>query len=108
MLVAALRRASERSGFLQKVNEDSVFVVCALCTILLNSTTPLIVAAIVAGSEDLRATRELSVGYLFHVLWVCILVTEAAHILLPAWSYWSSYFWIRQSDYASVRESEPL
>merc|ERR1719473_507242 len=35
-------------------------------------------------------------------------VTEAANILLSSWSFWSSYFWIRQSEYASVRESETL
>lgn len=108
ILIAALRRASERSGFLQKVNEDVVFACCSFCTILLNSTAPIVVAAVVAGSEDLRATRELATIYLFQVLWMCMFVTEAANILLASWSFWSSYFWIRQSDYASVREAEPL
>jgi len=103
-----LRRASERSGFLQKVNEDAVFAVCTFCTMLLNSTAPLLVTALVASSEDLRATRELATTYLFQVIWMCMLVTETSNIILAAWSFWSSYFWIRQSDYASVRESEPL
>mmetsp|Transcript_134691 Transcript_134691/g.234036 ORF Transcript_134691/g.234036 Transcript_134691/m.234036 type:complete len:824 (-) Transcript_134691:88-2559(-) len=108
LLVEALRRATERSGFLQKVNEDSVFAVCAFCTILLNSVAPLIIAAIVSGTQDLQVTRHLSTTYLFQVLWMCIVITEAANTLLPAWSYWSSYFFIRQNGYVSVRESEPL
>jgi len=108
ILMAALRRAAERSGFLQKVNEDVVFAACSFCTILLNSTAPLLVAAFVAGSEDLRATRLLATTYLFEVLWMCMFITEAGNILLAAWSFWSSYFFIRQSEYASVRESEPL
>lgn len=108
LLMAALRRAATQSGFLQKVNEDAVFGVCSFCTVILNSTAPLIVAAIVAGSEDLRATRKLCNIYLFQVLWMSMLITEAANIILPSWSYLSAYFWIRQSEYASVRESEPL
>jgi hypothetical protein len=108
ILMAVMRRAAERSGFMQKVNEDVVFACCSFCTILLNSTTPLLVAAIVAGSEDLRATRELATTYLFQVLWVCMFVTEAFNIFTATWSFWSSYFWIRQSEYASVRESEHL
>jgi len=108
ILIAALRRASERSGFLQKVNEDAVSAVCTFCTMILNSSAPLLVAAFVAGSEDLRATRELATTYLFQVMWMCMFVSEAGNILLATWSFWSSYFWIRQSDYASVRESEPL
>jgi len=108
LLIAALRRAAERSGFMQKVNEDATFAVCSFCTMVLNSTAPIIVAAIVAGSEDLRATMELATIYLFQVLWMCMLVTEAGNIFLSSWSFWSSYFWIRQSDYASVREAEPL
>jgi hypothetical protein len=108
ILMAALRRAAERSGFLQKVNEDAVFAVSSFCTMMLNSVTPILVAAVVAGSEDLRATRELAVTYLFQVLWLCIFITEKSNIFLASWSFWSSYFWIRQSDYASVREAEPL
>jgi len=108
LLMAALRRASEHSSFLQKVNEDVVFVVCSFCTMILNSTAPLIVASIVAASEDMRVTRELASIYLFQVLWMSILVTEVSNILYATWTFWSNYFWIRQSDYASVRESEPI
>jgi hypothetical protein len=108
LLMAALRRAATESGFLQKVNEDAVFAVCSFCTIILNSTAPLIVAAIVANSEDMKATRELRSIYLFQVLWMSMVVTEAANIILPSWSYLNAYFWIRQSEYASVREAEPI
>merc|ERR1719247_3289116 len=82
ILITALRRAAEKSGFLQKVNEDVVFAVCSFCTIVLDSTAPLLVAALVAGSEDLRATRQLATIYLFQVLWMCMFVTEAANLLL--------------------------
>ncbi|CAE8738062.1 unnamed protein product [Polarella glacialis] len=30
-----------------------------------------------------------------------------AHCLLPAWSYWSAHFWVRQSRYITVREAAP-
>jgi hypothetical protein len=107
-LMAALRRATVSSGFLQKVNEDCVFAVCSFFTMILNSCVPLIVVAIVARAEDLTATRKLCTTYLFQVLWMSMLITEASNIILPSWSFLSSYFWIRQSEYISVRESEPL
>lgn len=106
-LIFALRRASELSGFLQKVNEDSVFVICAYCAILLNCTSPLIIASIVASTERTTVTRGLTCSFMFQVLWMSMFVTEVANVAVPLWRYWSAYFWIRQSKYVSVREAEP-
>lgn len=107
LLIAALKRSARHSGFLQKANEDSVFVVSAFTTILLNSVAPLIIAEIVAASESTTATRELATTWLFQTLWMCIVAAEMANILSPCWKYWTNYFWIRQNRYVSVREAEP-
>jgi len=108
LLVCVLAWAAARSGFLQQVNEDSVLVVCAFFATLLNSTVPLIIASIVARSEDMTITRRLTVAWLFQILWMCMVVNEVLACFLPSWAYWGAYFWIRNSKYASVRESEPL
>lgn len=108
LIIACLRRAMEVSGFLQKVNEDASFVVCAFLTVLLNTTAPLIIASVVAASENTSVTRKLACEWTFQALWMGMVLTEAATVLAPAWRYWSAYFWIRQNRYVSVREAEPL
>jgi hypothetical protein len=108
LLMVALKRAAERSGFLQKVNEDVVYAICAFSTTVLSSIAPLIIASVVASTESTTVTRPLSVQWLFQVLLLNMGVTEVGYFMSPAWSFWTSYFWIRQSRYVSVREGEPL
>lgn len=108
MLVWVLKYSVEQAGFLQKVNEDSVLVTCAFTTIILNSTSALIIASVVAGSERISVTPQLAVASMFQVLWMCIVTTELLNVLGPAWTFWTAYFRVRQSRYISVREAEPL
>jgi len=108
LLVAALRKASALSGFLQRVNEDSVFAVCAYCACLVNSVIPLVIADVVASTDRVTVTGSLAVSWLFQVLWMCMVTTELCGNFVPSWRYWSAYFWVRQSRYVSVREAEPL
>jgi len=107
LLVQLLRRAATLSGFLQKVNEDSVFAVCAYCSCVVNSVAPLVIATVVAAADRVTVTGPLAVNWLFQVLWACMVTTELSGVLVPAWRYWSAYFWVRQSRYVSVREAEP-
>lgn len=108
LLQALLRRAAVRSGFRQRVGEDVALCVCAFCATLLNSSTPLCVAATVAASERTTATKDLAASWLFQVLWMCMLAAEVAGILSPLWNYCTAHFWVRQSKHASVREAEPI
>jgi len=107
LLMWVLKYSVEQAGFLQKVNEDAVLVACAFTTIVLNSTSALIIASIVAGSERILVTPQLAVSSMFQVLWMCIVTTELLRIMGPAWTFWTAYFRVRQSRYISVRESEP-
>jgi len=107
LLIAALRRTAELSGFLQKVNEDCVFAACALCVTLVNSVVPLVVASAVAAPST-TVTRALAVQWLFQTQLTCMLITEVAGLLAPVWSYWSGYFWVRQSMHVAVRDAEPV
>lgn len=106
-LVAMLKHAGERSGFVEKASADSAFAACACLTLVINSVASLAIVAVVANSESLAVTRTLAAGWLFQVLWTGMLVTEVVRCALPVWSYWTSYFWVRQSRYLSVREAEP-
>jgi len=103
-----MQKAAEVGCFSQKVNEDSVFAACALLLILMNSVAPLGVAKIVAYSENIAVTKELAVAWLFQVLYITLVSTEMVHVLVPAWTYWSGHFWVRQSRYITVREAEPV
>jgi hypothetical protein len=107
LLVAALRRAARLSGFMQKANEDALFVLCAYCSMCLNTVAPLAIAYVVARTESATVPRPLIVEWLFASLCACMLSTELCGLMAPAWSFWSNYFWIRQSTYLSVREAGP-
>jgi len=107
LLISMLHWAAEISGFLQKVNEDAVFGVCALVTVLLGSSLPLVIAGVVATTESTTLTSDLVVQVLFQVLWMNILVTEIEGVLIPSWSYWTAFFWVRGNKAISVREGEP-
>uniref|UniRef100_A0A7S4V312 CSC1/OSCA1-like cytosolic domain-containing protein n=1 Tax=Alexandrium monilatum TaxID=311494 RepID=A0A7S4V312_9DINO len=106
LLTRALRRAARGAGFLQKVNEDCDLTVSALLTTLLAVAVPLLVSSAVAAPST-EVTRSLALRWLFQSLWMDILVTEVDGFLTPTWRYWSSYFWVRQNKYVSVREAEP-
>lgn len=108
LLIAAFRRAATSSGFLQKVNEDSVLFVCAYFVCVVNSVVPLAIADLVATTDKVTVSNSLSVSWLFQVLATCIAATELAGCFVPMWRYWNSYFWLRQSRYVSVREGEPV
>lgn len=103
-----IAQAVEFAGFLQKVNEDSVVASCASCVLLLNSTALLIIASVVALTENTTITTPLTVQIIFQIMWLCMATAEAAKWLLPGWNYFTSYFRVRQSKYMSVREAEPL
>jgi len=66
-----------------------------------------VIASIVTVAEKMSVTRELAIEWLFQLLWVCMVVTEAVQLVTNAYSYWSVYFWVRQGKYISVREGEP-
>jgi len=107
LLIAALKKASAVSGFLQRVNEDAVFFICAYSTCVVNSVIPLVIADVVAMTDRVTVSGTLSVSWLFQVLWMCMVVTELSGYFVPGWKYWSAYFWVRQSRFVSVREAEP-
>jgi hypothetical protein len=93
---------------MQKANEDALFVVCAYCSMCLNTVAPLVIASVVAATESVTVPHPLAVEWLFAALCACMLSTELCGLLAPAWAFWSNYFWIRQSRYLSVREAGPL
>eukprot|EP00928_Gymnodinium_smaydae_P018664 TRINITY_DN17112_c0_g4_i1.p1 TRINITY_DN17112_c0_g4~~TRINITY_DN17112_c0_g4_i1.p1 ORF type:complete len:901 (-),score=190.39 TRINITY_DN17112_c0_g4_i1:82-2670(-) len=107
VLCAVLRRAASASGFVQRPNEDVAYALCAFVACALASALPFAVASAVAASDDTTITRPLAVAWLFQVLWMNMVCVEAWRVLGHSWSYWSSYFWIRQSRYVSVRDGEP-
>ncbi|CAK9084901.1 unnamed protein product [Durusdinium trenchii] len=107
VLAVSMRSAAEASGFVQKANEDSVFVLCSYLMVVANSVAPLLVAQLVAMNEDLQVTPQLATEWIFYQLTVSILITEILYVLYPAWTYWSGYFFVRQSKYITVREGQP-
>ncbi|CAE7564841.1 MAP2B [Symbiodinium natans] len=107
VLAMSVRSAAEASGFVQKVSEDSVFLVCTYLMVIANSVAPLGIAQIVAASSDMRVTPELATEWLLSLMIVILLTTEFLYIVYPAWSYWSGHFRVRQSKYITVREGQP-
>lgn len=108
LLAASMRSAVDASGFIQKANEDSVFTVCSYMMLVSNSVAPLLVAHLVAMNEDLRVTPELANEWILCLLIVIMLTNEMFYVLYPAWTYWSGYFFVRQSKYITVREGQPV
>eukprot|EP00930_Biecheleria_cincta_P098968 TRINITY_DN90620_c0_g1_i1.p1 TRINITY_DN90620_c0_g1~~TRINITY_DN90620_c0_g1_i1.p1 ORF type:complete len:841 (-),score=112.30 TRINITY_DN90620_c0_g1_i1:60-2582(-) len=107
LFASAMRKAAESGGFVQKVNEDSVYCACAFIIMLCSSVAPLVITALVAYGNDIRVTRALATQWLFQVLYLTLVWTELNVIFSYFWSYWSAYFWVRQSRYITVREAEP-
>lgn len=109
LYVLALRRAAEASGYLNRVSEDVGFVICSLLLFLLNALVPLIIASAYAASEETVVLARLAVEWLFHLLWVNLLVTEVDHVAAPAWRFWSARFWLQErSSDITVREALPV
>jgi len=108
LINAGLKRAAAASGFLQKVNEDSVFCACTYFTLTLSSVAPLVIASMVSSTQSIMVPRMLAVEWLFQVFWMTLLATELSGIFYPMWRYWSAYFFTRNSRYITVREAEPL
>eukprot|EP00439_Symbiodinium_sp_Y106_P075445 s486_g14.t5 len=108
LLAMGMRSAAEAGGFVQKVSEDSVFLVCTYLLVLANSVTPLGIAQIVASWSDLRVTPYSATEWLFTLMAVILLTTEFLYIVYPAWSYWTAHFRVRQTRYITVREGQPV
>ncbi|CAE7209873.1 MAP2B [Symbiodinium sp. KB8] len=108
LLAIGMRSAAEAGGFVQKVSEDSVFLVCTYLLVLANSVIPLGIAQIVASWSDLRVTPYSATEWLFTLMAVILLTTEFLYIVFPAWSYWTAHFRVRQSRYITVREGQPV
>lgn len=106
LLTASLRKAARGAGFLQRVNEDCDLLVSALLATLLAACVPILVADVVSWPST-TITRGLAVTWLFQVMWTDLFFTELSALVSMVWGYWSSYFWVRQNKYVSVRDAEP-